>query len=245
MAHATHQFFLRSKCLYVVVLAGRAERNPNEEAEYWLEHVRAFGDSAPVLIVGNKAEVMPVNLDLKTLKDKYPNIVDYYSISCTQAKDAFRESLKYFAKSSMSISKSLVSRSERFSPPQLKVLKTIEEKAGKGRFSSTEQTSTNLPDERHRDGRSGRARWPARHFDKLGIVMHFARLPFFTDYVLNPRWLTYGVYTIMYSEEAKAAKGRLGESDLVAILKKANPSISNGHAFCIIRRNAAKSSPMP
>jgi len=36
MAHATHQFFLRSKCLYVIVLAGRAERNPNEEAEYWL-----------------------------------------------------------------------------------------------------------------------------------------------------------------------------------------------------------------
>src|SRR5208337_3412245 len=28
MAHATHQFFLRSKCLYVIVLAGRAERNP-------------------------------------------------------------------------------------------------------------------------------------------------------------------------------------------------------------------------
>ncbi len=64
MAHATHQFFLRSKCLYVIVLAGRAERNPNEEAEYWLEHVRAFGDSAPVLLVGNKADVMPVNLDL-------------------------------------------------------------------------------------------------------------------------------------------------------------------------------------
>ena len=63
-------------------------------------------------------------------------------------------------------------------------------------------------------------------FDKLGIVMHFAKLPFLTDYVLNPRWLTYGVYTIMYSDEAKAAKGRLSEADLVDILKKANPSIS-------------------
>ena len=44
-------------------------------------------------------------------------------------------------------------------------------------------------------------------FDKLGIVMHFAKLPFLTDYVLNPRWLTYGVYTIMYSEEAKVRRG--------------------------------------
>ena len=58
--------------------------------------------------------------------------------------------------------------------------------------------------------------------------MHFAKLPFLTDYVLNPRWLTYGVYTIMYSEEAKAAKGRLGEGDFVKILKKVNASIANG-----------------
>ena len=64
-------------------------------------------------------------------------------------------------------------------------------------------------------------------FDKLGIVMHFANLPFLTDYVLNPRWLTYGVYTIMYSEEAKVAKGRLSESDIVAILKSTIPSVSN------------------
>src|SRR6516164_9973064 len=78
MAHATHQFFLRSRCLYVIVLAGRAERNPNEEAEYWLEHVRAFGDSASVLLVGNKVDVMPIALDLLTLKEKYPNIVAFY-----------------------------------------------------------------------------------------------------------------------------------------------------------------------
>jgi hypothetical protein len=68
-------------------------------------------------------------------------------------------------------------------------------------------------------------------FDKLGIVMHFERLPFLTDYVLNPRWLTYGVYTIMYSEEAKTAKGRLSEAGLVSILRQANPSISDGRVL--------------
>ena len=39
MAHATHQFILRSDCLYVVVLNARSEINSNEQAEYWLEHV--------------------------------------------------------------------------------------------------------------------------------------------------------------------------------------------------------------
>jgi hypothetical protein len=79
-------------------------------------------------------------------------------------------------------------------------------------------------------------------FDKLGIVMHFERLPFLTDYVLNPRWLTYGVYTTMYSEEAKTAKGRLSEAGLVSILRQANPSVSMA-ACCATRRTAALLSP--
>ena len=120
MAHATHQFFLRSKCLYVVVLAGRAERNPNEEAEYWLEHVRAFGDNAPVLLVGNKADVMPVNLDLTTLKQKYPNIAGFYSLSCTQAKGEYREEFELFRKKFARNLKVLGQNVQRFSPDSLR-----------------------------------------------------------------------------------------------------------------------------
>ena len=232
MAHATHQFFLRSKCLYVIVLAGRAERNPNEEAEYWPEHVRAFGDSAPVLLVGNKADVMPVNLDLRTLNDKYPNIVGFCSVSCTQAKGAFKDEFELFRKKFGANLKALAEQAERFSPQQFKVLKSIEEKAAKDDFlpevafdEICKANSIAMEGAGERDGLLD-------IFDKLGIVMHFAKLPFLTDYVLNPRWLTYGVYTIMYSDETKAAKGRLSEANLVLILKKANPTISNGHTFC-------------
>ena len=232
MAHATHQFFLRSKCLYVIVLAGRAERNPNEEAEYWLEHVRAFGDSAPVLLVGNKADVMPVSLDLRTLKEKFPNIIDFYSISCTEAKGTCRAKFEVFRNDFAFRLKSLGELAERFSPEQFKALKAIEEKAAKDDFlpevGFDEICKSNGIPMEGLGGRDGLL----DIFDKLGIVMHFEKLPFLTDYVLNPRWLTYGVYTIMYSDEAKAAKGRLSECDLVAILRKANPTIPNGHAFC-------------
>ncbi|TAA74167.1 MAG: Ras of Complex, Roc, domain of DAPkinase [Candidatus Electronema aureum] len=62
VAHATHQFFLRSRCLYILLLDGRTEINANEQAEYWLEHVRAFGSKAPVMLVGNKADLCAVNL---------------------------------------------------------------------------------------------------------------------------------------------------------------------------------------
>jgi GTPase SAR1 family protein len=114
IAYSTHQFFLRSQCLYVIVLAGRAERNPNEEAEYWLEHVRAFGDSAPVLLVGNKADVREVNLDLWALKNKFPNIVGFYPLSCTQAKGAFRKRFEVFREEFSSNLKALAEQAERF-----------------------------------------------------------------------------------------------------------------------------------
>ena len=244
MAHATHQFFLRSKCLYVVVLAGRAERNPNEEAEYWLEHVRAFGDNAPVLLVGNKADVMPVNLDLTTLKQKFPNIAGFYSLSCTQAKGEYREEFELFRKKFARNLKVLGQNVQRFSPEQFKVLKTIEHNAAQDDFLNERRfgeickaNSVAMEGPSSRDSLLD-------ILDKLGIVMHFERLPFLTDYVLNPRWLTYGVYTIMYSQEAKTAQGRLSEADLVSILKKAHPSNSDGRVLrypadrCAIIANA-------
>ena len=35
--HATHQFFLSKRSLYILVLDGRKE----EDAEYWLRHLKA------------------------------------------------------------------------------------------------------------------------------------------------------------------------------------------------------------
>jgi hypothetical protein len=231
MAHATHQFFLRSKCLYVIVLAGRAERNPNEEAEYWLEHVRAFGDSALVLLVGNKADIMPVSLDLQTLKTKYRNIVDFHSISCTQAKGAQRKRFELFRDDFITRLQALGEKAERFSPEQFKALKTIEQQASQDDFIKEagfdEICQANGVAMQGPGGRDSLL----DIFDKLGIVMHFAKLSYLADYILNPRWLTYGVYTLMYSDAAKAAKGRLSEADLVAILRKANPSISDGRVL--------------
>ena len=45
--HATHQFFLSKRSLYLLVLDGRKD----ERAEYWLRHIEAFGADSPVLVV--------------------------------------------------------------------------------------------------------------------------------------------------------------------------------------------------
>jgi len=164
MAHATHQFFLRSKCLYVIVLDGRGQRNPDEEAEYWLEHVRAFGDSAPVLLVGNKADVAPVNLNLRALKEKYPNIVDFYSISCTQAKGTFQNRFELFREEFKARLNALGEHAERFSPAQFRAAESHRETGHGRRLVAGEPLRRDLPGERHPIARARRARWFAGSF---------------------------------------------------------------------------------
>ena len=94
---------------------------------------------------------------------------------------------------------------QRFSPRQFKVLKTIEQNAAQDDFLNERRFGEICKANGiAMEGPGGRDSL-LEIFDKLGIVMHFEKLPFLTDYVLNPRWLTYGVYTITYSEEAKTA----------------------------------------
>lgn len=47
--HATHQFFLTERSLYLVVLNGRAGAE-DEDAEYWLKFVKTFGASSPTIV---------------------------------------------------------------------------------------------------------------------------------------------------------------------------------------------------
>jgi C-terminal of Roc, COR, domain/TIR domain len=144
----------------------------------------------------------------------------------------FKDEFDLFRKKFVANLRALGQNVHRFSPAQFKVLKTIEQSAAQDDFLDEHRfgeicSANGLPIE----GPGGRDSL-LDILDKLGIVIHFERLPFLTDYILNPRWLTYGVYTIMYSEEAKTAQGRLSEAGLVNILEKANPSISGGRVLC-------------
>jgi GTPase SAR1 family protein len=219
MAHATHQFFLRERCLYVLVLQCRPQLNPNEEAKYWLEHIRAFGKDAPVLIVGNKADILRVDLDQNGLREKYRNIFDFYDISCTEAHSNYRSHFVKFYDDFVKQLKQLDTHSLLLPNEHLTVLQQLEQ------FSSQE---TFLPQAKFdkicqvqqipEKGCLDRA-WLLDLLDKLGVVIHFPEIPYVKDFVLNPRWLTYGVYTLLYSKQLEYQDGLLREQDVPDILQ--------------------------
>jgi internalin A len=79
--HATHQFFLTKRSLYILVVNCRTSEDENR-IEYWLKLIETFGDQSPVIIVGNKCDEQPLDINRRALRDKYPNIQAILETSC-------------------------------------------------------------------------------------------------------------------------------------------------------------------
>jgi hypothetical protein len=226
MAHATHQLFLRDSCLYVLVLCARSEINATEQAEYWLEHVKSFGKGAPVLIVGNKSDQTSLNLNMDGLCKKYPTIVGFYPLSCTQATTAYAPQFACFKQAFEQQLLKVGTHQMLFSDAQFCVLQRLRELTAQSSFLKHDEfdaicTEYAVPT----TGVQNRA-WLLDILDKLGVIVHFPKLTFLDEYVLNPRWLTYGVYTLMYSHQA-----RLCEADVIAILGREQVKDEIGQAL--------------
>ncbi len=215
MFHSTHQFFLRSSCVYVVVLNARTDIKDSEQAEYWLQHIKIFGGNAPVLLVGNKADEAGINLQLQTLTEKYPNIRGYFPVSCTHAQSTYKAQFDCFVQALTAELQNVGMHLVLFTPAQEQVLEELRQDSLEQAFLSEDKF--NAICDRHQVSNEGdldRA-WLVDIFDKLGVMLHFDDLKdFHNSYMLNPRWLTWGIYTLINAKQA-----RLTSNDVLKLLK--------------------------
>ena len=79
--HATHQFFLSQRSLYLLVLNARLGEEENR-LEYWLKIIQSFGGDSPVIVVGNQVDQQRLDLDRQGLQEKYPSIHAFVETSC-------------------------------------------------------------------------------------------------------------------------------------------------------------------
>ncbi|MEE9302777.1 MAG: COR domain-containing protein [Thiotrichaceae bacterium] len=224
MSHSTHQFFLRERCLYVLVVDAGSEREirenqtANEQAEYWLEHIKAFSNKAPVMLVGNKSDKVKVNLDMHALVEKYKNIIGFYPLSCTSEEAEFKLDYEKFETVLIKQLKEVGTHQVLFTPNQFAVLGQVRKESRKEAFLAHEKFDALCKE--HEIGKQGLDQDAFLGLlDALGEIIHFPELEWSDAYVLNPRWLTYGVYTLLYSDEVKVQQGLLSRSDVVSILQ--------------------------
>ncbi len=78
--HATHQFFLTKRSLYLFVWEARTD-DDLLSFDYWLNTIKILSDNAPVIVVQNKIDERKKSINLEGWKRRFPNIVDFQDVS--------------------------------------------------------------------------------------------------------------------------------------------------------------------
>lgn len=200
--HATHQFFLTKRSLYLLVLDARLTQEENR-VEYWLRIIQSFGSESPVLIVGNKTDQHPLDVDRTGLQKKYPNVVGILETSA--ATGAGIEALK------AEIAKQVdtLPHVRDLLPETWFTVKSKLEELGRNKNFITQDEYLNLC------GANDVTDETSQHtligfLHDLGVVLHFQDDPRLEALgILNPQWITNGVYKILNSHELFQNQGTL------------------------------------
>lgn len=200
--HATHQFFLTKRSLYLLVLDARLTQEENR-VEYWLKIIQSFGGESPVLIVGNKIDQHPLDIDRTGLGKKYPNIVGILETSA--ATGAGIEALKAEIAKQVDI----LPHVRDLLPETWFTVKSKLEELGRDKNFITQDEYLNLcatndvTDETSQHTLIG-------FLHDLGVVLYFQDDPRLEALgILNPQWVTNGVYKILNSHELFQNQGTL------------------------------------
>jgi len=210
--HATHQFFLTERSLYLLTLNGR-EGGEDYDAEYWLKLIESFAGDSPVIIVLNKISQHPFDLNYRGLQAKYPQIRGFVKTDCktptgikelhdriVQALGEMKSVKADFPSAWFAIKDALSGMKENYlSFEQFReVCKRHDEKDAKAQEDL------------------------AGFLHCLGIALNYKDDPRLRDTsVLNPRWVTQGIYRLLNAEQLAESKGIMRLQDLTKILPAA------------------------
>jgi internalin A len=80
--HATHQFFLTKRSVYIFVWEVRREEEELQGFSYWLNIIRLLSNNSPVIIVLNKIDERCKEINQAVYKTEFGIIVDFKKVSC-------------------------------------------------------------------------------------------------------------------------------------------------------------------
>jgi internalin A len=223
--HATHQFFLTKRSLYLLVLDSRLTQEENR-VEYWLKIIQSYGGESPVLIIGNKIDQHPLDIDRTGLRNKYPNIIGVLETSAATGAGIPELRHAIFEKV-----ETIPHIHDLLPATWFKVKTHIESLSNNKNYLSHDEYISLCTENSVIDELSQRTLIGFLH--DLGIVLYFQDDPRLAALgILNPQWVTNGVYKILNSHDLFDNKGVLERAMLEDILNFPEYPISK-HLFII------------
>ncbi len=228
--HATHQFFLTKRSLYLLILDARKGENEGN-VHYWLKIIQSYGGDSPVLVVTNKCEAHHLELNENRLtKDYAPNVQGFFKVSCKEGTG--------------------IEELRRAIEKHINALPHVYDEVPESYFNVKTELEARAESEDFIDVREYRKlcrkhgltkkqdqQILIRFLHDLGNVLNFddpdSPYDLSDTNILNPEWVTGGVYMIINNIDLVRAQGVLKLSQLSDILDDHDRYPPKRHKFII------------
>jgi internalin A len=213
--NSTHRFFLTKRSVYVLVLDARKDANIATQIRHWVKRIIATGGNSSIVIVANQVDVnagFGFSNEYE-LQNEFPQIKAFVKASCEtkegidQIKDRLEE---------------LIPQAELFDTEiderWIEIIKELEEETRTDHFLN--ETKFMEICKKHGLSDKEEQKNAINFLHDLGMVLHFEDLSLSEYYVLDPYWITYGVYQILTSKYVGEQKGIVGMDKLEYIINE-------------------------
>ncbi|MBN4000763.1 COR domain-containing protein, partial [Nostoc sp. LPT] len=204
--HATHQFFLTKRSLYVLVADTRKEET---DFYYWLNVVEMLSDNSPLLIIKNEKQNRHREINERELRGQFTNLKETLStnLATNRGLEQVLEQIKHYVKNLPHIGSPL--------PKTWVRVREALESDPRNYISLDEYL--NICQQNGFTQRNDKLRLSSYLHD-LGVCLHFQEDPLLNKTViLKPKWGTDAVYKVLDNEKVIRKLGSFTWSDLANI----------------------------
>ncbi len=206
-----HTFFFSSRSIYLLVLDSRKE----EDAEHWLEMIDSYAKKCAILIVLNKQDQHPsFDLDRAFLKNKYPNIIGFYQISCKK-RDKYKNEIKIFDTDFRKTLENAGHTLSEISKAWIKLKNDIPETLKNKDFISKDEYFDLC--EKYNIEKNERITL-IKLLNDLGILLYYPEKELSSTEVINPQWVTTAVYGFLHDKKIIENQGYFNDKDFNRVL---------------------------
>ncbi|MCB9267770.1 MAG: leucine-rich repeat domain-containing protein [Lewinellaceae bacterium] len=207
--HATHQFFLTKRSLYILLDdTKRDDRSVHDEAfKYWLEVIELLGGDSPVLIFQNEKGGRSKSIDFPGIKGRFNNVKDLYHGDLSQkdsvgpVKDAIAFHVKHLPHFGESLPKKWID-----------IRAEVQEMANEEPYI-TQRKYLDIY-KKHLGFDRVKALVLSRYLHDLGVFLHFQDDEILSrTVILQNTWATEAVFKILDDEAVKGNMGRFDVED--------------------------------
>lgn len=226
--HGTHRFFMTERALYLVLISGR-EGTEDHDAEYWLSLVRSFAGNVPIIILLNKWGDYQFELNRQRLKEKYGrNLIFVETDSRSGA------GMSHLQERICQLAKNLEGLKAAW-PSEWRRIKDELPKKKRSWFTFDEFREF-CANEGIRDQKDQEALAASLHH--LGLVLSYRKEEALRDFgVLNPQWVTKGIYQVLNSPQLRKAQGKFTAKAFAEVLpQKSYPKAVHPYLLALMRK---------